>query len=132
MVRGDGDASQDDREDEDTNTSEERLPLPGHAMCLGARLTDCCSPRDVTGSIRPAESPFSGVSTRLRYIEYRPQGAAAQGFEVVERSLHTREVTGSNPVSPTIADARSRRIFVPTSRMDGCSGTSGHTDGRKS
>ena len=32
MVRGDGDASQDDGEDEDTNTSDEGLPLTGHLL----------------------------------------------------------------------------------------------------
>lgn len=38
----------------------------------------------------------------------------------------------SNPVSPTITVARWRRNFVRTPRTDGCSGTRGQTDGRKS
>ena len=32
MVRGDGDASQDDGGDEDTNTSDKRLPLTSHLL----------------------------------------------------------------------------------------------------
>ena len=38
-VRGDGDASQDDVEDEDTNTSEEGLPLTGRPSSVSLRGT---------------------------------------------------------------------------------------------
>ena len=36
-MRGDGDASQDDGEDENTHTSDKRLPLPGHLPSVSLR-----------------------------------------------------------------------------------------------
>ena len=38
-----GDASEDDGEDEDTNTSDKRLPLTGHAMSVREILTLTCA-----------------------------------------------------------------------------------------
>ena len=38
-MRGDGDASKDDGEDDDTNTSDKRLPLTGHQLSVSLRGT---------------------------------------------------------------------------------------------
>jgi hypothetical protein len=43
-VGDDGDASEDDSEDEDTNTSEKRLPLTGHPVNLRPSFAQALNP----------------------------------------------------------------------------------------
>ena len=99
VVRGDGDASQDDSEDENTNTSDKRLPLTGHLPSVSLRgIFTLTGVEPFWLLATPRIDGF--VCWRCMKDEDMPQRRRNSGREAASLA-GVRGIAGSNPVSPT-------------------------------